>query len=153
EEEQVERMVNMEVRDRKERRNWRLFLISYVIVYGVGRIVNGLFFLRPAIVAEFSRSECDLSGKRRLWETLIMSKRGFGGGVWCVIGDFNAVLRREERKGDLLGSNPNGISMSIIDRMLVSDDWSVLWNNPSLWVLPRSVSDHCPIVVRYAVTD
>ncbi|PNX65107.1 hypothetical protein L195_g062436 [Trifolium pratense] len=37
--------------------------------------------------------------------------------------------------------------------MLVSNDWSVLWNNPSLWVLPRPVSDHCPIVVRYAVTD
>jgi hypothetical protein len=44
-------------------------------------------------------SKCDIAGKRRLWETLLMSKRGFGGGAWCVIGDFNAVLNREERRG------------------------------------------------------
>jgi hypothetical protein len=41
-------------------------------------------------------SKCDLNGKRRLWETLSMSKGGFGGGAWCVLGDFNAILHREE---------------------------------------------------------
>ncbi|MCI81585.1 hypothetical protein A2U01_0102859, partial [Trifolium medium] len=28
-----------------------------------------------------------------------MSKRGFGGGAWCVLDDFNAVLHYEERRG------------------------------------------------------
>jgi hypothetical protein len=40
-----------------------------------------------------------MGGKRRLWNSLIMSKGGFGDGNWCVIGDFNAVLEREERRG------------------------------------------------------
>jgi hypothetical protein len=44
-------------------------------------------------------SKCDIAGKRRLWETLHMSKTSCGGGAWCVIGDFNAVLSREERRG------------------------------------------------------
>jgi hypothetical protein len=40
-------------------------------------------------------SKCVMEGKRRLWNSLIMSKGGFRGGKWCVIGDFNAVLDRE----------------------------------------------------------
>jgi hypothetical protein len=38
-------------------------------------------------------------GKRRLWDNLVMYKSGFGGGAWCVIRDFNAILHREERWG------------------------------------------------------
>ncbi|MCI50281.1 hypothetical protein A2U01_0071525, partial [Trifolium medium] len=34
-----------------------------------------------------------------------MSKRGFGDGLWCIVGDFNAVRRREERRG--IGANDN----------------------------------------------
>jgi hypothetical protein len=36
-------------------------------------------------------SKCDISGKRRLWDSLLMSKGGFEGGAWCVVGDFNAI--------------------------------------------------------------
>jgi hypothetical protein len=50
-------------------------------------------------------SKCDLASKRRLWSNIFMSKAGFGGGNWCVVGDFNAVLSLEERKG----SNENSI--------------------------------------------
>ncbi|KAK2407515.1 hypothetical protein QL285_043126 [Trifolium repens] len=131
-------------------------------------------------------SKCDLSGKRRLWESLVMSRNELGRGAWCVLGDFNAVLHRNERKGvnfvagssslaeltefgefvaemelvDLLvlgrrftWFHPNGVSMSRIDRVLVSEDWLMAWGNPSLWVLPRSVSDHCPLLVRYNSVD
>jgi exonuclease III len=131
-------------------------------------------------------SKCDINGKRRLWETLLMSKRGFGGGAWCVIGDFNAVLHTEERRGvnnstlqspsteivefeafvnnmelvdiPVLGRkfswvHSNGSSMSRIDRAFISEDWSLRWGNPSLWILPRSVSDHCPLVLRYNNVD
>ncbi|CAJ2673622.1 unnamed protein product [Trifolium pratense] len=44
-------------------------------------------------------AKCDLDSKRRLWENLVMSKRGFEDGAWCFAGDFNAVYRREERRG------------------------------------------------------
>ncbi|WJX91755.1 hypothetical protein P8452_73482 [Trifolium repens] len=131
-------------------------------------------------------SKCDIADKRRLWDMLLMSKRGFGGGAWCVIGDFNAVLSRDERRGvtqshfqspsleivefeafvnnmelvdlDVLGRkftwfHSNGTTMSRIDRALVSNDWISVWGYPSLWVLPRSVSDHCPLVIRYNSVD
>ncbi|MCH93784.1 LINE-1 reverse transcriptase like, partial [Trifolium medium] len=52
-------------------------------------------------------SSCDLMTKRRMWQNLLMSKRGFGGGAWCVLGDFNAVLHRDERRGlNQLGTSP-----------------------------------------------
>ncbi|WJX67033.1 hypothetical protein P8452_51532 [Trifolium repens] len=115
-----------------------------------------------------------------------MSKGGFGRGAWCVVGDFNAVLHREERRGvnnnffitnplelsefqafvnsmelediPVLGRkftwfHPNGSAMSRIDRVLLSDEWLSLWGNPSLWILPREVSDHCPLVLRYNCVD
>ncbi|MCH87170.1 LINE-1 reverse transcriptase like, partial [Trifolium medium] len=47
----------------------------------------------------------------------------------------------------------NGIAMSRIDRVLVSEDWLRAWVNPSLWVLPRSISDHCPLVLRFNSVD
>jgi hypothetical protein len=129
---------------------------------------------------------CDLTAKRRLWDNLLMSKGGFGGGAWCVVGDFNVVLHRDERKGmnrldqsaaspeivefrdfvnrmglfdmPVIGRrftwmHPNGLSMSRIDRDLVSDDWLLLGENPALWVLPRTVSDHCPLVLRFNVAN
>jgi hypothetical protein len=44
-------------------------------------------------------SKCDINSKRHLWENLEMSKRGFGAGAWCLVGDFNACLRSEDRRG------------------------------------------------------
>jgi hypothetical protein len=49
--------------------------------------------------------------------------------------------------------HPNGVTMSRIDRVLVNDDWLSLWSNPSLWILPRSVSDHCARIIRYVGFD
>jgi exonuclease III len=131
-------------------------------------------------------SSCDISGKRRLWEVLVSAKRYFGRGAWGLVGDFNAVLQRDERKGvnqSLVNSHnteivefgefvremelvdlpvigrkftwfhSNGISMSRIDRMLVSDDWLTSWGNLSPWVLPRAVSDHYAIMLRYNDVD
>jgi len=44
--------------------------------------------------------------------------------------------------------HPNGRSMSRIDRVLISKEWRMLWGDSSLWVLPRDVSDHCPLVLK-----
>jgi hypothetical protein len=44
-------------------------------------------------------SKCDIASKRILWSNLLNCKRGLGEGRWCVVGDFNAVCRMEERMG------------------------------------------------------
>jgi hypothetical protein len=44
-------------------------------------------------------SKCDLASKRRLWNNIYMSKVGFGNGRWCIMGDFNAVLNPDKRRG------------------------------------------------------
>jgi exonuclease III len=44
-------------------------------------------------------SKCHLVDKRRLWHDLLMSRRGFGDTLWCVVGDFNSVTDPIERRG------------------------------------------------------
>jgi hypothetical protein len=116
-----------------------------------------------------------------LWESILEERGRRGDGAWCVLGDFNVVGRRDERRGvndeastaqvlemylynnfvgemeledlNVLGRrytwyHPNGRSMSRIDRVLISEEWSQIWGENSLWVLPRDVSDHCPLVLR-----
>lgn len=98
-----------------------------------------------------------------------------------MVGDFNVVRKRDERRGvngeassaqvlemflfnnflgemeledlNVLGRrftwyHPNGRSMSCIDRMLISEEWAHVWGENSLWVLPRDVSDHCPLMLK-----
>jgi hypothetical protein len=126
-------------------------------------------------------AKCDLSSKRIMWNNLVMLKRRFGGGKWCVMGDFNSVTRMEDRRGVSFGGgqnttlemrefgdfinfmelvdlpvlgrkytwfHPNGRSMSRIDRCLLSEDWLNEWGVCSLWVLPRDISDHCPLLLK-----
>lgn len=42
----------------------------------------------------------------------------------------------------------NGGCMSRLDRFLISDEWIVKWGEHTQWGLPRSVSDHCPILLK-----
>jgi hypothetical protein len=126
-------------------------------------------------------AKCNLCDKRRLWGEILMSKRGFGDGLWCVMGDFNSVRDNTERKGlrtplpigsnvemrefvdflvawDLIDRNftwfhPNGISMSRLDRVLVWSSWCDLWGDPSVRVLERDVADHCLLVIKYSSED
>lgn len=43
---------------------------------------------------------------------------------------------------------PNGLSMSRLDRFLISHDWAVNWQLCTQSVLLRDVSDHCPLLLR-----
>jgi hypothetical protein len=45
-------------------------------------------------------SPCNLSGKKKLWEELLLAKQQGGAGEWCVGGDFNAVMLASERVGN-----------------------------------------------------
>jgi exonuclease III len=129
-------------------------------------------------------SKCELAAKKRLWRNISMCKGGFGSGAWCVVGDFNAVRRPEERRGvressqlnvemrefdsfieglelnelPLLGRrftwyHANGVAMSRIDRGLISSEWEDLLGPCSLWVWPRDISDHCPVMLKYGEND
>ncbi|MCH85435.1 cytochrome P450, partial [Trifolium medium] len=103
-------------------------------------------------------SKCSLAEKKAMWSRLLHLRDYLGGDNWCVVGDFNSVLSTSERRGYLgisLGERftwfqPNGGAMSRLDRFPMSDGWWDLWGEPSQWALPRDVSDHCPIILRYS---
>jgi hypothetical protein len=47
----------------------------------------------------------------------------------------------------------NGISASKLDRVLLSSGWLKVWGNPIVWVLPRDLSYHIPLILRYSEAD
>ncbi|GKV26502.1 hypothetical protein SLEP1_g35790 [Rubroshorea leprosula] len=122
----------------------------------------------------------DRQKKLTLWNDLrhmILEEEG----RWMIAGDFNAVRCPSERKGrsgetqdmrefddfvvstglvDIQLANrrftwyrPDGSSMSRLDRVLMS---GAMYSSGKGWVqhgLKRTVSDHCPIVVKTSVAD
>nr|KYP37723.1 hypothetical protein KK1_041065 [Cajanus cajan] len=112
-----------------------------------------------------------------------MSKHGFGSCLWCIVGDFNTVRRQDERKwviGEygvrdmeefnsfirdmelidipLVGKRftwfkSDGSMMSRLDRVLVSEIWSAHWGAGYVEVIPRDVSDHCPLILNHKVLN
>lgn len=42
----------------------------------------------------------------------------------------------------------NGTSMSRLERLLLSEDWLAQWEDLSQWGLQRTISDHCPILLK-----
>ncbi|MCH90185.1 endonuclease/exonuclease/phosphatase family protein, partial [Trifolium medium] len=101
-------------------------------------------------------AKCNLADKRRMWKDILMTRRGFGGVIWCVVGDFNSVIDMTEQRGvgfDVLNYpsremmefgkflsdmelvdmpitgrqftwiHSNGVTLSRLDRILVSYDW------------------------------
>ncbi|GKV17660.1 hypothetical protein SLEP1_g28131 [Rubroshorea leprosula] len=119
---------------------------------------------------------CQLAGKRILWlELKILVLQS--GGMWSIVGDFNAVQKVEEKIGSSrltieMGEFDNfirdsglidiplvgrkltwyqigGKFMSRIDRALLSEEWLSKWGEATQWGLSRIVSDHCPILLRH----
>lgn len=100
---------------------------------------------------------CNLAGKRKLWEVLRKVKNSFGPGLWCLVGDYNSVCNSLEMRGvgrnlatqevtefrrfvegmnvidlPLLGRRftwyiEDGMTMSRLDRFLLSQDWIDAW--------------------------
>ena len=94
---------------------------------------------------------------------------------WVVVGDFNEVRFKEERKGSHFSSSvarifndfiqnselidldiggrkftrmsPDGTKLSKIDRFLVSHNFMSSMPNTSVTALPRIYSDHCPLLL------
>ena len=102
-----------------------------------------------------------------LWEELLRV-RVMWPMAWCVVGDFNIIKYPSPTMfafSNLIESNSlvdlplegasftwfrdSGIpSMSRIDRALVSLDWEEHFENISQRVLPRVISDHCPLLLE-----
>lgn len=84
---------------------------------------------------------------------------GLGSGVSREVEEFGNFLRELEMFDlPLLGRqftwfHPNGITMSQLDRILLSADWLSIWGYPTVWVASRDVSDHCPLILRYSNVD
>jgi exonuclease III len=84
--------------------------------------------------------------------------------------ELSKVMREDQRLFNLLIDNlevedlrllgrkftwvqPNGACFSRLDRVLVSNNWREVWGDVHLWALPRDVSDHCPILLKYSSSD
>lgn len=121
--------------------------------------------------------------KRVLWDERRGLRDSNLHSPWCVVGDFNIVRCLSERKGvtsklgsrdmaeldefiDNFGLNDlpligrkftwhrsNGKCMSRIGRFLISDELLEEWKDLAQWGLERSVSDHCPIVLKTKFVD
>ncbi|XP_057774901.1 uncharacterized protein LOC130993882 [Salvia miltiorrhiza] len=121
--------------------------------------------------------------KRILWDAIGSIVEQNADRSVCILGDFNAVRRREERVGsgetfrasdarffeDFIRGNdlkeihtqgrkytwykPNGKCKSKIDRFLVNETWMLTWEGSSARGLQRSISDHCPIVLTTRTED
>lgn len=121
-------------------------------------------------------SPCNISEKRLLWNNIIDEIRNRGGDSWCVLGDFNSVTDPSEKKGNCPFSSSeirdfnkfildaglldiplagrkytwycsNGSATSRLDRFLISGGFLTCWPNVIQKGLPKSVSDHCPVVL------
>ncbi|CAL5415768.1 unnamed protein product [Camellia sinensis] len=116
----------------------------------------------------------DVNGRGMLWDTLIKLKSDFPN-PWCLGGDFNEIRFIGERGGcsgrekgmkelnafidkcelndiPLLGRKytwcnaQEGEKWSRIDRVLLNPEWLQRFNF-KLWGLPRTCSDHCPLLL------
>lgn len=120
---------------------------------------------------------CTSDDKALLWDRLTLVVGQNSGVNICIIGDFNSILSERERVGVgendmsrdrrvfsefVVGSNlldvnlcgrkftwysSRGTCKSRLDRALINDLWASKWQDTELRRLPRSVSDHCPIVL------
>ncbi|GAU16879.1 hypothetical protein TSUD_368280 [Trifolium subterraneum] len=86
-------------------------------------------------------SKCALSDKRIMWDKLINFKLAFGGEAWCVVGDFNPAVHVV----------PAQWGCYEYVRPVLSVGWVVgALGGRNPMALPRDISDHCPIILRYS---
>jgi hypothetical protein len=118
---------------------------------------------------------CDTAEKQVLWDQLLQFVVNNGDANLCLCGDFNAVRSSEERRGrgyvfrqcdtkffnnfiddgalvdlPLCGRlftwyRGDGVSMSRLDRFLLSYNWCLVWPNCIQVGNQRGLSDHVPL--------
>lgn len=120
-------------------------------------------------------ASCSYTSRRSLWKYVVEKKKCWPGENWCLGGNFNTVLEKEERVGihrsirdkgcdefrifvakmelvdlPLLGGkftwySGNGKSMRRLDRFLVSEKLIIEWKLSSQKVGKWEFSDYCAV--------
>jgi hypothetical protein len=120
---------------------------------------------------------CDTLSRPDVWTRLGSILSNFSDLCWCVCGDFNAIRSPYERKSRVVGTSVEDyshfnqfidnnvlfdlplcdrnytwfrgdcVSMSRLDRFLLSEDWCARWPHFIQRALIRGLSDHCPILL------
>ncbi|XP_071687140.1 uncharacterized protein [Rutidosis leptorrhynchoides] len=118
--------------------------------------------------------------KKKMWDDLrdVMS---YDNAMWVILGDFNEVRSKSERKNTIFlehrakrfnsfikdsnlidiplgGRNytrisTNGVEFSKLDRFLVSEIFLQQWPNTHAMVLNKKHTDHCPIILKDGNVD
>ena len=112
--------------------------------------------------------------RKQMWEDL--STKQPAQEPWCIIGDFNAILYKEDRigGGEVLFSDikdmqefmennelhemksigpyyswTNKTIKSRIDRALINEEWNAVFNYTQVRYEANSLSDHTPLMVQF----
>ncbi|GMP56562.1 hypothetical protein CsSME_00020996 [Camellia sinensis var. sinensis] len=112
----------------------------------------------------------DVVKRKDLWDLFVRIKPLFPN-PWCIRGDFNEIRCMSEMIGcsrrsvGMQGFNEfidkfEGVELpmlrrnkwSRIDRFVLDSDWLPVFNF-KCWELPRSVSDHCLIILKEDIRD
>jgi hypothetical protein len=102
-----------------------------------GGVLSGILTLSEIVVNEGESIQSCLIANQGRWRNLILFL------IELELVDMSLIGRR------FTWLHPNGVTMSRLDRVLLSTDWMLKWTNPNVWALSRDVSDHCPLVVQY----
>ncbi|GKV05277.1 hypothetical protein SLEP1_g17307 [Rubroshorea leprosula] len=77
-----------------------------------------------------------------------------------VIQDLEEMEKRDKKEKEAEGSKggskhkkATGHSTSRIDRFLLSEGWLTKWGDAKQWRLNRTISDHCPILLKQKEVD
>ena len=118
------------------------------------------------------------SKKKQLWQELKDFVLADHNRAWVIFGDFNEVRDEDERVGSRFSKSgvklfnefieasgllevrcggrrfirfsSNGDKLSKLDHIFVYNMFFTVWSNPTVEILPRSYSDHCPLFLNLA---
>ncbi|PNY14484.1 cysteine-rich receptor-like protein kinase, partial [Trifolium pratense] len=163
-EEDLQRAIDVETRDRKEKEDWEQQRCDWVFLPAVGNS-GGLLSLwnksKATRVFDFS-GEGFVGVCLDLHLEQIREKgavRPYPYATTSEMVEFDSFLTELQLEDcPIIGRNftwfhPNGVAMSRFDRVLISSVWSEMWPNPHVRVLSRDVSDHCPLVLKYDASN
>jgi hypothetical protein len=122
-------------------------------------------------------ASCEPRDKKEMWDSLSSRLQALRGMRVCVCGDFKAVRSINERRPTSIGKRPpdhivfnsfiddnflvdlplcgrkftwyrgDDLSMSRLNRFLLSEEWCFSWPNCLQMAQLRGLSDHCALVL------
>jgi len=155
-----------------------VWLLVSTVSRGIRWFDYGVGYLTEEFVIINVYAPCEFEAKKELWDqlsTVVLSSVNL---CLCVCGDFNSVRSVDERKGrggffrqreadvfnnfihdNLLIDLPicgrlftwykgDGVSMSRINRFLLSNKWCKKWPNCIQVAYQRGLSDHVPLLLH-----